>query len=111
MNGTPTRTSPVEREATGAESPTAGAPRVSRRKNSPSDRARRARRLVNRIEGATAERAELWAEGDRAYAVERLSGDLEALHGDKRTMRREIYAKAPQLEGFPVFRRSRKDEG
>lgn len=59
---------------------------------------------MDRIEERTAERAELWAEGDRAYAVERLSGDLERLHGDKRTMRRDIYAEAPQLEGRPVFK-------
>lgn len=78
---------------------------MSRRKNSPSDRARRARLLVQRIEERTAERHEVW-QGDEPlpFLAERVTDDLARLHGDKREMRRDIYAEAPQLEGRPVFK-------
>lgn len=76
---------------------------MSKRKNSPSDRARRARRLAERIEGATQERREMRPEATPFY-VERLTDQLDELHGDKRQMRRDIYREAPDLEGKPVFK-------
>lgn len=76
-----------------------------KRKNPPSDRARDARKLMERIEARTTERHEIWQGHDALpMLTARVATDLERLHGDKRTMRRDIYAEAPQLEGRPVFK-------
>ncbi len=79
-------------------------PRKRKRKNTPSDRARDARTLVNRIESATEERQQAWSEGDQPKLTAYTATELAELHQDKRAMRRAIYAQAPQLEGRPVFR-------
>ena len=70
----------------------------------PSSRSRRARRLVAHIEATTAERHQSWTEGDQPNVTARAATELERLHGDKRAMRRDLYAAAPQLEGQPVYK-------
>lgn len=75
-----------------------------RQKDTPSRRAREARRLRERIERTTAERHDAWAEGDLPFRTERLTTDLDRLHADKRVMRRDIYREVPELEGHPVFK-------
>ena len=79
-------------------------PKRRKRKDTPSDRARDARTLINRIESTTDERHQAWSEGDQPNLTAYTATELERLHGDKRAMRRDIYAEAPQLEGRPVFR-------
>ena len=75
-----------------------------KRKRSPSDRAREARRLVQRIEEAREDRRVAWPDGQPEFAAERQEQRLSELHADKRAMRREIYCDAPELEGRPVYR-------
>jgi hypothetical protein len=88
-------------------------PRKRRRKRSPSDRRREARRLVGRIEDASGERQVARSDG-RAVEAQRLTTDLSGpdlgpyspggLYADKRALRREIYAQRPALEGQPIKR-------
>ena len=74
----------------------------------PSSRTRRAKRLMERIDSRTNERRNAWAEGGRPNTTERLTAQLAKDHEEKRTLRREIYAANPQLEGREV-RRSGSD--
>lgn len=80
-----------------------GGPRTGtqgrRRKRSPSDRRREARRLVERIETAS-----LAVRERDAVEAERLG----ALYADKRSARREIYTERPAWEGLPVLRAAPK---
>lgn len=72
----------------------------NRKKRSPSDRAREARRLTQRLDVARKDRRESWPEGGQdEFATARQESRLNELHGEKRVMRREIYAAAPALEG------------
>ena len=76
-----------------------------KQKDTPSRRARDARKLVERIEARTSERHEIWQGTDPLpHLAQRVGADLAHLHGEKRAMRRDIYADAPQLEGRPVFK-------
>jgi crotonobetainyl-CoA:carnitine CoA-transferase CaiB-like acyl-CoA transferase len=79
-------------------------PAKRKRKVTPSDRVRKAKRLTQRIETAVRDRHEAWAEGDQAPVVGRRTDELDQLHGDKRVMRRELYDRAPALEGRDVRR-------
>ncbi|UTI62633.1 hypothetical protein NBH00_14835 [Paraconexibacter antarcticus] len=62
-------------------------------------RAADARRLARRIEEASAE-----LRAHDAGPRETTSTRLQAMHADKRAMRRDIYADAPQLEGSRTYR-------
>jgi hypothetical protein len=84
--------------------PNGQAPKKRKQKDTPSRRTREARQLVQRIEAASHQRHEAWAEGDHPNVVHQRTTELDVLHGDKREMRRDIYARAPQLEGRPVFK-------
>lgn len=86
------------------------------RKRSPSDLARKERRaagralaaqqLAQRIEADSRRRQRDWLEGEPhdEFGVARRDDNLAALHQDKREMRREIFARAPELEGRPVLK-------
>ncbi len=76
-----------------------------KKKSTPSRRARKARRLTERIETASAERRQ--ARNDtQVNVVERRTRELDELYDHKRVMRREVYRDAPQLGGRPVFKRN-----
>jgi hypothetical protein len=79
-------------------------PPKRKRKRTPSDRAREARRLADRLEHTARARLAAYSEGDHPTLTERQTYDLDVLHADKRAMRREIYATKPVLEGRPVFK-------
>lgn len=80
-------------------------PRKKRKQqDTPSRRAREARRLMQRIEEAREDRRVAWPEGQPEFAAERQERRLDHLHADKRAMRRDIYREAPELEGRPVYR-------
>lgn len=74
------------------------------RRRSPSDLRREARRLNERLGTARVERREAWPEGQPQFAAERQEKRLGDLHGEKRGLRRDVYARAPELEG-PDFRK------
>jgi hypothetical protein len=67
----------------------------SRRKNRASD----ARRLVRRIDEASAE-----LRASDTLDHESVTARLTAMHRDKRSLRRDVYAEMPSLEGAPVIR-------
>lgn len=70
-----------------------------KKKRNRKGRASEARRLVQRIEAASAAiRSPETASRD--LATERLC----VLHATKRVLRRDVYERAPELEGRPVFR-------
>jgi hypothetical protein len=75
-----------------------------KRRSEKAQRARAARRLAQQLEATAGDRQQAWTEGDEPFLTERLSTDLDHLHADKRTMRRDIYREAPELEGRPVHR-------
>ncbi len=80
------------------ESPDGGS--RHRRKRSPSDLRREARRLAEQLEAARVERRETWTAGGQSeFAADRQEQQLRKLHGRKRTFRRAVYAKVPSLEG------------
>lgn len=79
-------------------------PPKRKQQDTPSRRAREARRLVERLDAARADRRIAWPEGQPEYAAERQEQRLADLHGEKRIMRRDIYREAPVLEGTPVQR-------
>lgn len=78
--------------------------KTRKRKDSPSDRAREARRLAERLEATARERLEAYREGSHPNLTEAQSYRLGVLHGEKRVMRREIYRLLPGLEGQPVHK-------
>ncbi len=78
--------------------------RKRKRKRSPSDLRAKARRVTERIEAASRDRRDAWEEGEQPNLVELRTHELEGLHARKRELRRELYAKAPALEGQPVYR-------
>ena len=83
----------------GYASPDGGATTPKPRRKSPSDLRREARRRVQRQAEARADRQESWPHGqdlEYAAAVERRQRKLAA---DKRYLRREVYRRAPELEG------------
>lgn len=86
-----------------AEQPGSREVEPRKRKRSGSERARKARRLMARMEAAAAERREAWAEGHDGLSEAR-TDELAGLHDDKRAQRRAIYDEAPALEGTPVYR-------
>ena len=59
---------------------------------------------LRQINAKAREREAAWLEGDQANLVARLTTDLTEAYDGLRTARREVYAKAPQLEGRPVFK-------
>jgi hypothetical protein len=61
--------------------------------------AREAAQLSRRIDQARAERREAWPAGQSEFAAERQERKLNELHGEKRGLRRDVYARAPELEG------------
>lgn len=69
------------------------------RKSSPSDLRREARRLNERLNEARADRREFWPDGQSEFAAERQEKKLGELHGEKRVLRRDVYTRAPELEG------------
>lgn len=77
---------------------------TKRKKMSPGDRAREARRLADRLENTARQRQAGWAEGDHPNVTHTTTAELTALHRDKRVMRRDIYRAAPHLEGQPVMK-------
>lgn len=79
-----------------------GSRTVEPRKTHRSKRKRRAsdaRRLVARIETASA-----LLRSDESDEHEVTQSLLGVLHEEKRAMRRDVYAQAPELEGRPVYR-------
>lgn len=77
---------------------------IKKKGGNASRRAREARRLVQRIDQARADRRIAWPEGQSELAAERQEQRLSDLHSEKRAMRRDIYTTAPQLEGRPVYK-------
>jgi len=76
-----------------------------KQKKTPSRRRREAERLTQRIEDARAERRDPWGEGGQSkFAAEQRERELAKRYVEKRSMRREIYAQAPELEGCPFWR-------
>lgn len=65
-----------------------------------------AEQLVQRIEADSRQRQRTWRAGEAIdeFGVARRDDNLAGLHQDKREMRREIYDRAPQLEGRPVLK-------
>lgn len=55
--------------------------------------------MNERLAGARVERQEAWPEGQSEFAADRQESKLAKLHGEKRSLRRDVYARAPQLEG------------
>lgn len=82
-----------------------------KRRDSPSRRARTARLLRIALEQATAERQESWSEGSDEFMSKRHADKLEGLHQTKRSMRRDVYRAAPDLEGTTVYRHGPKVGG
>ena len=80
-----------------------GSPKTKKR--SPSDLRREARRLAQRLSEARSERRKSWPSGQSEFATDRQEAKLAELHGDKRALRRDVYARNPKLEGAD-FRRS-----
>ncbi len=79
-----------------------------KRRRSPSDLHSRAERLAERTEEARKERRASWGNGGQnESATIRQEKALAKSGQDKRALRRDIYKIAPDLEGRPVFRRSR----
>lgn len=62
------------------------------------------KRLAAQLEVAAAKRHDAWVQGAPSNITARATSDLERLHSDKRSMRREIYRDAPSLEGRPIFK-------
>ena len=82
-----------------------GSPPKSK-KRSPSDLRREARRLAERIDEARFERQEPWTAGGQSkYEADVRERKIRKLHGEKRAMRREVFAKAPDLEGHDFHKR------
>lgn len=86
-------------------------PRKRKRHRSPSDKAREARRLVERIEAETAARHQAWQEGAQPNLTSHGERELDRLHHDKREMRREVYRALPVLEGTPTNRPAPRSGG
>ncbi len=78
------------------------------RRRKPSDLRRDARQLTERIETGRTERREAWPEGQDKLAADRQERKLRRLHGEKRGLRRDVYARAPQLEGASFTGRTAK---
>lgn len=73
-------------------------------KHSPSDLRRRARRLAERQQHALRERGVAWVDGRDPFLIERQDSGLAEMGAEKRSLRRDVYTIAPDLEGRPVFR-------
>lgn len=69
------------------------------KRKSPSDLRREARRLTQRMAEARNDRRDGWPDGKDEFAVERQEKRLSTLDGRKRNLRRDVYARAPELEG------------
>lgn len=78
--------------------------RKRHRRQSPSDRRRKARRHQDLIDTVSRERQEAWAESGRPVVVELLTEELGTLHARKREMGHESYAEVSKLEGQDVIR-------
>lgn len=78
------------------------ATRPPRKRAKRGQRAREARELVQSLNEARKARRESWPEGQSEFATVRQENRLAELHGEKRAMRREVYAVAPELEGADV---------
>lgn len=72
---------------------------------SPSDLRREARRLTERTAAARDERRDGWPDGKDEFSVQRQERKLADLSGEKRALRRDVYARAPQLEGADFHQR------
>lgn len=68
-------------------------------RKSPSDLRREARRLNDRTAKARDDRRDGWPDGKDEFAVDRQERTLSKLAGEKRGLRRDVYTRAPELEG------------
>jgi F0F1-type ATP synthase membrane subunit b/b' len=82
-----------------------GNPIIRRKKQSPSDLRREARRNAQRLRAAARERGEAWAdEIAHPNVTHKATQTLADLHAEKRDLRRDVYRSAPELEGADVRR-------
>lgn len=59
---------------------------------------------LRRINGAARARHVAYSEGAHPNETEKLTRELDGLYGDLREQRRDVYRRAPMLEGRPVRR-------
>jgi hypothetical protein len=67
-------------------------------------RAEAAHALVEELEATVSARHNAWGEGGHPMVTLTATDKLDALHEDKRELRRDVYRAAPQLEGSEVRR-------